>query len=123
MKSGDNLCAFDGRLGDIRPCLGCNQGCSIDRLLRQKAITCTMNASVGQDCDYTQGAAEHPQTVVVIGGGPAGMEAARVAALRGHRVFLYQHERKTLEPANGPVVLEYFDDSWPGDEERAIVYQ
>lgn len=81
--------ARDGRSSEIRPCLGCNQGC-VDRLLRQKDITCTVNAAVGQDRTYSITASKDPKTVVVVGGGPAGMETARVAALRGHRVILYE---------------------------------
>ena len=81
--------AFEGNTADIRPCLGCNQGC-IDNLLRQKDVTCTLNPSVGLDRHFAGAAAGKPQTVVVVGGGPAGMEAARAAALRGHKVFLYE---------------------------------
>ncbi len=61
---------LDGNIEDIRPCLGCNQGC-IDNLLRHKDITCTLNPAVGKDRDYASEAAEHPQTVVVVGAGPA----------------------------------------------------
>jgi 2,4-dienoyl-CoA reductase-like NADH-dependent reductase (Old Yellow Enzyme family) len=79
-----------GRVEEVRPCLGCNHGC-IGGLLTMGRIGCTVNVAVGQEATL----AEHlirpsanPRRVLIVGGGPAGMEAARVAALGGHRVIL-----------------------------------
>lgn len=82
--------AKEGRLDDIRQCMGYNQGC-IDRIYTGRGVTCVQNAVIGRERDW----ADLPRTtavkkVVVIGGGPAGLECARVARLRGHQVVLLE---------------------------------
>ncbi len=82
--------AAAGRAEDIRGCLSCNQQCW-GRRGRDYWISCLINPSVGHEHEwggdrFTPTAA--PQHVLVVGGGPAGLEAARVAATRGHRVTL-----------------------------------
>lgn len=76
-----------GLLEDIRPCLACLQGC-IGYLYQGRAITCTVNAEVGREQEMELKPARQARKVLVAGGGPGGLEAARVAALRGHRVVL-----------------------------------
>ncbi len=79
-----------GQVDQVRPCIGCNQGC-VGNLLTVGRMGCVVNPAVGHELRFGEhllqpaAVARH---VVVIGGGPSGMEAARVAALRGHRVTL-----------------------------------
>ncbi len=74
----------------IRPCLSCNQGC-LAFAVQHLAGTCIVNPAAGRESDLGPiDPAPTPKRIAVIGGGPAGMEAARVAALRGHRVTLYE---------------------------------
>jgi len=78
-----------GRLADIRPCIGAN----VCIATASKGLRCAHNPEVGRETAWGPlQPAERPKRVAVIGGGPAGMEAARVAALRGHRVTLYERE-------------------------------
>ena len=79
---------MEGRAEDIRPCLSCNQMCW-GRRSRDYWISCLINPSAGREFEwggdrFTK--AENPRSVLVIGAGPAGLEAARAAAERGHKV-------------------------------------
>jgi len=87
--------AREGRLDDIRQCIACNQGC-IDRHHAGVQISCLQNVTVGREWQIGTevGRAQKKKKVLVIGGGPAGMEFARVAALRGHNVTLLEKEKE-----------------------------
>jgi 2,4-dienoyl-CoA reductase (NADPH2) len=80
-----------GRLEDIVPCPGCGY-CSHSRK-GDSPLRCRMNAAAGREREYEIKPAEKKKKVLIAGGGPAGLEAARVAALRGHEVTLYEKER------------------------------
>ena len=82
--------AAEGRSEDIRGCLSCNQQCW-GRRGRDYWISCLINPSVGREADWGGDRFEQApvsKSILVVGGGPAGLEAARVAAERGHRVTL-----------------------------------
>ena len=84
--------ARNGQSEDIRPCISCNQIC-IGRRFRDYWASCLVNPSVARETewngDITQ-PAKTPRDILVVGGGPAGLETARVAAERGHRVRLVE---------------------------------
>ena len=83
--------AFTGRSDDIRACIGCNQAC-MGHFHAGYPISCIQNPVSGREVKYpTQEPASSPRSVLVVGGGPAGMKAAVIAAQRGHKVTL--HER------------------------------
>ncbi|MBI4519923.1 MAG: FAD-dependent oxidoreductase [Gemmatimonadetes bacterium] len=75
---------------DINPCIACME-CR-DDVIAGGALRCGVNPVVGKEEELGLTPAETPKTVLVVGGGPAGLEAARVAALRGHRVELWEKE-------------------------------
>ena len=76
----------------VRPCIGCNQ--CIDRLYRNMGVACMVNAQLGREAqDSVMSAARSAKNIAVIGGGPAGLEFARIASARGHQVTLYEKDR------------------------------
>jgi len=79
----------EGRQKHIRPCVGCHDGC-MGRLVVGKPTSCAVNPASGREKDYALSPANQSKKVMVIGGGVAGMEAGRVAALRGHKVVIYE---------------------------------
>jgi len=86
--------AREGKLDDIRPCVACNQGCA-GRCGSNRAVTCIFNVAAGREKRLGMGTVQPAKThkeVAVIGGGPAGLEAARILAERGHSVALYEKE-------------------------------
>jgi len=80
-----------GRPEDIRPCIACNIGCA-GRIVMGIPATCTVNPMCGKEKEYRIVPAGKREKVVVVGGGVGGMEAARVAALRGHEVMLFEKD-------------------------------
>ncbi|WP_420452088.1 FAD-dependent oxidoreductase [Ilumatobacter sp.] len=84
--------ARDGRESEIRPCIGTSMGC-VAQLMTTGRIQCVVNVAAGAEAEVpfeTPAPADALKKVLVVGGGPAGMEAARTAALRGHTVDLYE---------------------------------
>ena len=101
----------EGRLDDIRPCIGC-MDCIERPLPDGQGTACSINAAVGRESEYRIQPVDKAKRVVVVGGGPAGMEAARVAAMRGHQVLLFERESRlggqlsvaALPPHKGDIV-------------------
>lgn len=88
----------EDKLDDIRPCISCHFGClarifQIDyKKLATKDISCALNPRCGMENHYNITPAEQKKKIAIVGGGIAGMEAARVCSLRGHEVDLYEKD-------------------------------
>ena len=78
-----------GKACDIRRCISCNKGCT-DSIQNRQFLSCVLNAENGYENSRSIQLAAQKKKVAVLGGGPAGLEAARVAALRGHDVTLFE---------------------------------
>lgn len=81
-----------GRVRQIRRCISCLGGCWQESLMAKHEIACSINAACGNPAFAAMRRADRPVKVAVVGGGPAGMEAARVATERGHHVTLLERE-------------------------------
>lgn len=93
----------ENKTEDIRKCIACNH--CVSNLMIDTRLGCTVNPEVGMEAAYRPVKSSKPRRILIIGGGPAGMEAARVAALRGHRVTLFEKKPYlggNLVPAAAP---------------------
>jgi len=79
--------ALQGKTEEIIPCISCNR-CIL--AIRRGALQCAVNPETGREETFKLQKADHPKKVWVVGGGPAGMKAAEIAARRGHQVTLYE---------------------------------
>ncbi|ABO50931.1 NADH:flavin oxidoreductase/NADH oxidase [Desulforamulus reducens MI-1] len=92
--------AMSGHPEQIRPCIGCNQGC-LDHVFRMKPVSCLVNAEAGREAELSLTPTSQPGKILVIGAGAAGLEFARVAALRGHKVTIWEES----DQAGGQLIL------------------
>ena len=81
--------AFEGKEEEIRPCIACNEGC-YKRIFQQLDIRCSVNPTLGREEKISCAKSAAPGRLVIIGGGPAGMEAAHAAWEKGHKVLLME---------------------------------
>ena len=98
-----------GNIQDIRPCLSCHDGC-FNRAHSMRLMSCAVNPQCNREKEAAFCKAEHTKSCLVIGGGPAGMEAARVLALRGHTVTLVEKEKQLGGMYRWASVPEFEDD-------------
>jgi 2,4-dienoyl-CoA reductase-like NADH-dependent reductase (Old Yellow Enzyme family)/thioredoxin reductase len=104
----------EGRLGEVIPCIGCME--CIERLAfdeRGEGVTCVVNPALGKEKAYQIKPARKPKNVTVVGGGPAGMQAAVVAAKRGHKVTLFEKEAKLGGQLNVAALPPFKGDIFP----------
>jgi len=83
----------EGKTADINNCIGCNQGC-LDHVFAGKPVTCLVNPQVGKEKETEPRPAANPKGILVVGGGVAGMTAARILATRGHKVSLWEQSER-----------------------------
>ncbi len=103
---------------DIRPCIRCNEGCLERTFFHYKAITCAVNPVVSREGELKITPAPVKKNVAVVGGGAAGMEAARVLKLRGHDVTVYEEK-----PVNGGLLHEAAAPEFKADIRPFMKYQ
>ncbi|MEM2195144.1 MAG: FAD-dependent oxidoreductase [Candidatus Methanomethylicia archaeon] len=86
------LKAYYGKTEDIRKCISCLVGCWQESLMIKHELKCAINPAVGDERFWNIPKASKRMQIAIIGGGPAGMEAARIASLRGHKVTIFEKE-------------------------------
>ena len=105
--------AEEGRPEDIRPCIRCNEGCLERTFYNYKAVTCALNPVISREGELKIHPADTKKKVAVIGGGAAGMEAARVAKLRGHDVTIFEAQNRMGGLLNEAAAPEFKSDIRP----------
>jgi 2,4-dienoyl-CoA reductase (NADPH2) len=85
--------SIEGKYDDVRPCISCCQGC-IDRVMVDLPMKCSVNPMVGREGKLIIENAKTPKKIIIIGGGPGGLEAALIAARRGHDTVLYEKQER-----------------------------
>lgn len=101
--------AAEGRTSDIVPCIDCHS-CYDRTVTYGEGVECSVNYCAGREGDSAIIAAEKPKKVLIVGGGPAGMEAARVAAIRGHNVTITEKSNQLGGAMLLQAVIPYKDE-------------
>lgn len=110
--------AEDDRPEDIRPCIRCNEGCLERTFFQYKAVTCAVNPLISREGELRIKPACKKRKIAVVGAGAAGMEAARVAKLRGHDVTIFEEK-----PIDGGLLNEAAAPEFKADIRPLIKYQ
>ncbi len=79
-----------GRVKQIRRCISCLTGCWQESMMAKKEIGCAINPACGNEAFVNMKKSEKAVNVAIVGGGPAGMEAARIATIRGHKATIFE---------------------------------
>jgi len=95
-----------GKVEEIKPCILC-MACRDDLFATGVSVRCQVNPAMGREAEFEIVRAKTAKKVLVVGGGPAGMEAARVAALRGHKVTLWEKSPRLGGQLNYAIVPPY----------------
>lgn len=105
--------AREGRIDEIIPCISCNK---CIQTLRKDSVRCTVNPVTGNEGRFRLSKADRPKQVWVVGAGPGGLQAAEIAALKGHQVKIFEKETQTggrmrlgANPPNKEVYNEFLD--------------
>jgi NADPH-dependent 2,4-dienoyl-CoA reductase/sulfur reductase-like enzyme len=104
----------EGRLDEVIPCIGCME--CIERLAfdeRGEGVTCVVNPTLGRERAYQIKPVRKAKKVIVVGGGPAGMQAAIVAAQRGHKVTLFESDKELGGQLNTAALPPFKGDIFP----------
>lgn len=101
---------------DVRPCISCHDGC-LDRLAKGMPYSCTVNPETGHEAEYKLTAPLAKKNILVIGGGPAGLESAYICGTRGHQVTLLEAQDKL-----GGAILPGSVPSFKKDDYQLLVW-
>jgi len=100
----------EGKRADVRPCVFCYK--CVGQHLHDEPTLCTINVATGAEAEYRFVPAEKPKHIVVVGGGAAGMEAARLLTLKGHRVILLERQGKLGGSLNFATIVNEDNDDY-----------
>ncbi|MFV0528046.1 MAG: FAD-dependent oxidoreductase [Lachnospiraceae bacterium] len=106
----------EGKLEEIRPCISCHQGC-LGRIFQGLDISCAVNPACGRENSYRISPAEKQKKIMIVGGGLGGMEAARVCALRGHEVDLFEKSGQL-----GGIFVAASAPEFKGDDKHLLMW-
>lgn len=103
-----------GKLDNVRTCLGCHEGC-MHRLVSSKSMSCAVNPVSGREKAFALQPLKEKKSVLIVGAGIAGLEAARVLSTRGHEVHIYEKEYKV-----GGLICSYCDSKYKAEYKKLI---